>query len=54
MITGRVFALDGAKVTVAGGATRFRSLPVWDAPVLVAERAGLELVRETATASASR
>lgn len=48
--------IGGGAVSGSGSTwtRRFRSLPVWDAPVLVAERAGLELVRETATASASR
>jgi len=46
MVTGRVFVLDKADVSVSGGATQFRSLPVWDAPVLVAERDALQLIRE--------
>ena len=45
MITGRVFALGPEDFSVADKSTEFKSLPVWDAPVLIAEREGLDLAR---------
>ncbi len=43
MITGRAFAIDAADFAISDGKTSFRTLPVWDAPILVAERSSLTL-----------
>lgn len=38
MITGKVYTLDADCVSVSHGNTTFSGLPMWDAPVLLAER----------------
>ena len=38
MVTGRVYGIPAADVERKDGATVFRDLPMWDSPVLVAER----------------
>lgn len=43
MITGRVYQLDRKTWTSAGGKTHFAQLPVWDSPVMIAERSQVEL-----------
>ena len=43
MVTGRVFEIDPKDVETQGGTTAFRRLPVWDSPVLLAERGNVEL-----------
>jgi len=43
MITGRVYALPAADVRSENGATTFAKLPLWDSPVLLAERAQVPL-----------
>jgi len=43
VITGRVCAIPSETVEHTAAGTRFAALPVWDAPVLVAERAALPL-----------
>jgi len=44
MITGRIFAIDPLDFTVKDGATSFHDLPLWDCPVMIAERAAVPLV----------
>ena len=43
LITGRVFALPAESVVRTAMGTRFAGLPVWDSPVLIAERSALKL-----------
>lgn len=43
MITGRVFEMDKATWKVDGGATKWTELPMWDSPVMIAERELVEL-----------
>ena len=46
MITGRVFALDAKDFETRGGTTVFARLPLWDSPILLAERGQVELRRD--------
>ena len=43
MITGRVFEIDAKDFETKDGTTVFTRLPLWDSPVLLAERAQVEL-----------
>ena len=43
MITGRVYEIDAKDVETKDGTTVFKRLPLWDSPVLLAERAQVEL-----------
>ena len=43
MITGRVFELDAKDFETRGGTTVFTRLPLWDSPILLAERDQVEL-----------
>lgn len=52
MITGRVCALDPARVRAEDGETRLTDVPMWDAPVLIADYAALDLAARETTASA--
>ena len=45
MITGRVFEIPAADIVRKDGVTVFRNLPMWDSPVLLAERAQVERTR---------
>lgn len=42
--TGRVYALPRDRWSVAGGTASFRQVPLYDSPVLIADRATLELL----------
>ena len=53
MITGRVYAIDGKDVETRDGTTEFRRLPLWDSPVLLAERAQVELRQGAARVSSA-
>lgn len=46
MITGRVFALPAGAVTRDGDATVLAGVPMWDSPVMVAERATVPLRKQ--------
>ena len=46
MITGRVYEMDKSTCSTVGENTRFTGLPVWDSPVMIAERAQVELRKE--------
>ena len=43
MVTGRVFELDAKDFETRGGTTVFARLPLWDSPILLAERGQVEL-----------
>ncbi len=43
MITGKVFALDRSTWKAEGKAVRFTQLPLWDSPVMIAERSKVNL-----------
>jgi hypothetical protein len=43
MITGKVFKLDRSAWNSEGGNTMFTQLPMWDSPIMLAERAQVEL-----------
>ena len=43
MITGRVFEIDANDIETKNGTTIFKRLPIWDSPVLLAERGQVEL-----------
>ena len=43
MITGRVYEIDAKDVETKDGATIFKRLPIWDSPILLAERGQVEL-----------
>ena len=45
MITGKVFDLDKTRWKTEGGNTTFTRLPVWDSPMMLAERAQVELLK---------
>lgn len=47
MITGKVYELSKGKVKVAGGNSQFPQLPVWDSPMMIAERSQVELSKKT-------
>jgi hypothetical protein len=46
MVTGRVFELGAKDFETRGGTTVFARLPLWDSPVLLAERGQVELRRD--------
>ena len=46
MITGKVFELDKSAWKSEGGNTTFNQLPVWDSPMMLAERAQVELRKD--------
>jgi len=46
MITGKVFELDRSAWKSEGGNTTFTQLPVWDSPMMLAERAQVKLRKE--------
>ena len=48
MITGKVYELDKSAWKSAGGNTSFTQLPVWDSPMMLAERDQVELRKEKA------
>ena len=48
MITGKVFELDKSAWRSEGGNTRLTQLPVWDSPMMLAERAQVELRKDAA------
>jgi len=43
MITGKVYELEAGSWSVAAGDTSFKQLPVWDSPILLAERGQVPL-----------
>jgi len=43
MITGKVYELEKPNITRNGNDTMFRNLPVWDSPVMIADRDLVEL-----------
>lgn len=43
LITGKVYALDKSAVTATADGVALRQLPVWDSPVMIAERAQVPL-----------
>jgi hypothetical protein len=43
MITGKVFEIPHYNRRIMGSDTRFRDLPVWDSPVLIAERSQVKM-----------
>ena len=43
MITGRVYEIDAKDFETEAGTTSFKRLPLWDSPVLLAERGQVEL-----------
>jgi len=43
MISGKVYQLDKQSWTARGTNTELKGLPVWDSPVMLAERAQVEL-----------
>ena len=45
MVTGRVFEIDAKDIETQNGTTVFKRLPLWDSPVLLAERGQVELTR---------
>ena len=46
MITGRVYEIDKSTCTTAGKDTQFTKLPLWDSPIMLAERAQVPLRKE--------
>ena len=48
MITGKVFELDKSAWKSEGGNTTFTQLPVWDSPMMLAERAQVKLRKDAA------
>lgn len=46
MITGKVFELDKSAWKSDGGNTRLTQLPVWDSPMMLAERAQVDLQKD--------
>lgn len=46
MITGRVYEIDKSTCTTVEEDTQFTKLPVWDSPMMIAERAHVELRKE--------
>jgi hypothetical protein len=46
MITGKVYALEAGSWSVVEDGTSFKQLPVWDSPILLAERSQVPLRRE--------
>jgi len=46
MITGKVFELDTSAWKSEGGSTTFTQLPIWDSPMMLAERAQVELRKD--------
>jgi len=46
MITGKVFELDESAWKSGGGDTTLRQLPTWDSPMMLAERAQVELRKD--------
>jgi hypothetical protein len=47
MITGKVFNIDKANWKTNGADVVFTGLPVWDSPVMIAERSQVELKKDT-------
>ena len=47
MITGKVYELGKGKVKAEGGSSLFTQLPVWDSPMMIAERSQVELSKKT-------
>ena len=47
MITGKVFELDKSAWQSAGGNTTFKQLPMWDSPMMLAERAQVDLRKDS-------
>ncbi len=45
MITGKVYALDKSAWKVEGKSVKFTGLPVWDSPVMIAERSQTPLTQ---------
>ena len=43
MITGKVYEIDKSTVKINGENTSFMKLPVWDSPVMIAERSLVNL-----------
>ncbi len=43
MITGKVYNIDKANCKTSGADTTFQQLPVWDSPIMIAERSQVEL-----------
>ncbi len=46
MITGKVYQLDKKSWKTRGANTELKGLPVWDSPVMIAERAQVELRKD--------
>ena len=46
MITGKVFEIDKATLKNKGNDVQLKNLPVWDSPVMIAERSQVELGTE--------
>ncbi len=46
MITGRVYEIDKSKCTIEGDNTKLTALPMWDSPVMIAERSQVGLRKE--------
>jgi len=43
LISGKVYRIDAARWKAAGANVEFTALPVWDSPIMIAERAQVEL-----------
>ena len=46
MITGKVYEIDKTTLKNNGGDTMFQKLPVWDSPIMIAERSQVNIVQE--------
>ena len=46
MVTGRVYEIDAKDFETKDGTTVFKRLPLWDSPVLLAERCQVELKQQ--------
>ena len=47
MITGKVYEIDKATLKNKGGNTTFQKLPVWDSPIMIAERSQVDIILES-------
>jgi hypothetical protein len=44
MITGKVYEIDKASFKTNGGDVKFESLPLWDSPIMIAERSQVPII----------
>jgi hypothetical protein len=45
LVSGRIYEIPADRISTAGESTIFKDIPLYDAPVLIAEKAGRELGR---------